>query len=1294
MRKLRSCFICLLSLVLLINYIPADAIILAQSDPDKEIKEFPGFDMAGFDPYFELAISSAQKEQVNELLPNDIEVVLTDGSKEKIPASWECDVDILKTEYKLYTYNLVLPEGYRLSAELQEKCDSFEIGLPFTDVKIEDDQYFIGAKSNYPLKDIENTWKTLSDEKLREYFDGNNAQNIYFFLNTLSEDDLNILLKRDTPLADEVKVSDREDHYITMTYYEYIISHKDDYDLDAARETYFTNNGSTKNGTGYCYYTFKDGRYYVKYRVDFTIKKDATTGYQADCSTAPTFTIASRISSTGGTAPATGIFTDAVFTVNNSGKMSRSWTTNTTYAYSTTNSNYRVNYNGTTRYMTAVWQVFRIKITGVKKPAYTYVNSYEENTVGDTRWNFAQFFWSATYDNLGKVACDHEEYLQGKILFNRAVTCNTFYVQQNMRTTGLGTTQNGPDYGFGTHSTMTIPFKHPTLTTYFNPNGGTGSTASESGSYNDVWNSSRGLPTPASLGFTKTGYHYTTGSEWFSGATEYAAGDVSITCDDIFPIEGASDGVTVNSSLANSSSNTKPSRSKTLYVNWTPNTYRVYYDSNKPSSAAGSVMGSTAMSSHVYDQAQDLSTNGYYLNGWEFAGWNTSPSGTGTSYYNREQVINLSSVDNDIVILYAQWNYVGDPDPTYTVKYYANEPEQAGNAGNHVTGSMSNSYHTYGVSQRLNTNNYALSGWTFKGWNTKADGSGKSYSDREYVLNLTDVDGATVSLYAQWEPNPYTVKYLPNAPAGLTAEGNTPDSNGKSDYPHTLSKNEYSVPGYRFLGWAESANGPVKYTDEETITRRATVSGEEIKLYAVWEEIPAGQEPVIVNYLKGDKDATGEEKSETIEAGVDEYVIKANTSDFTNFALEDGTFIGWDYSDNNRTGAAQYTKGELPYRETLGEILKHSEYRIQTAAAVKPSILNFFGTTAYAADDEMLEVDIKAVWDYAPSILPADGSDADTFEVSYYEGETVTKDDLIGLVKATDNEDDDAELTEKIVIKEIKYAPGKITGGVKDEAGYTESWSDDMPDDAFLDTWFMQMEKDAQVTHTIKYEVTDSAGNTTEYTCKVNVKYNNAPVFKDVTLYYSLEEAKGGAINRQEVFEKVRAWDKEDCADHSGDDSCLKADTICDFTKERAVLAGFDAEVFKSYGKPGYEVYELKAVDQYGKEGKGKLRIVILMDGETGETTAQVRFIDKENFEKNKAVTDGIENPSMEIYAEMNEKPENKKGGLIVGSIWYVNEEYRNLAEGILDENVTPIEEYTKVFTQKDIQKKKEELNN
>ncbi len=40
--------------------------------------------------------------------------------------------------------------------------------------------------------------------------------------------------------------------------------------------------------------------------------------------------------------------------------------------------------------------------------------------------------------------------------------------------------------------------------------------------------------------------------------------------------------------------------------------------------------------------------------------------------------------------------------------------------------------------------------YTFLGWNTKADGSGTSYSDQAYVRLLSNTSGATVTLYAQW----------------------------------------------------------------------------------------------------------------------------------------------------------------------------------------------------------------------------------------------------------------------------------------------------------------------------------------------------------------------------------------------------------------------------------------------------------------------------------------------------------------------------------------------------------------
>ena len=45
----------------------------------------------------------------------------------------------------------------------------------------------------------------------------------------------------------------------------------------------------------------------------------------------------------------------------------------------------------------------------------------------------------------------------------------------------------------------------------------------------------------------------------------------------------------------------------------------------------------------------------------------------------------------------------------------------------------------------LNANTFTLSNYDFTGWNTKADGSGDSYSDKQTV-SLTGV----VTLYAQW----------------------------------------------------------------------------------------------------------------------------------------------------------------------------------------------------------------------------------------------------------------------------------------------------------------------------------------------------------------------------------------------------------------------------------------------------------------------------------------------------------------------------------------------------------------
>ena len=53
----------------------------------------------------------------------------------------------------------------------------------------------------------------------------------------------------------------------------------------------------------------------------------------------------------------------------------------------------------------------------------------------------------------------------------------------------------------------------------------------------------------------------------------------------------------------------------------------------------------------------------------------------------------------------------------------------------------------YKLSDKLFTNGNMV----LTGWNTRKDGSGTTYAANEEVLQMTDEDGASVVLYAQWK---------------------------------------------------------------------------------------------------------------------------------------------------------------------------------------------------------------------------------------------------------------------------------------------------------------------------------------------------------------------------------------------------------------------------------------------------------------------------------------------------------------------------------------------------------------
>ena len=155
-----------------------------------------------------------------------------------------------------------------------------------------------------------------------------------------------------------------------------------------------------------------------------------------------------------------------------------------------------------------------------------------------------------------------------------------------------------------------------------------------------------------------------------------------------------------------------------------------------------------AMTYGVAAKIQSVSRTGYHI-----TSWTTNADGSGTSYTNGQSVSNLTPTNGAIVDLYAQWAI-----NTYTVVFYK--------YNNQATGTMTDQSFTYGESKALTKNAYALEGYIFNGWNTRANGSGTAYTDEQVVSNLTEENAVKVLLYAQWSlwpgqgtsSNPYIIQ--------------------------------------------------------------------------------------------------------------------------------------------------------------------------------------------------------------------------------------------------------------------------------------------------------------------------------------------------------------------------------------------------------------------------------------------------------------------------------------------------------------------------------------------------------
>ena len=117
------------------------------------------------------------------------------------------------------------------------------------------------------------------------------------------------------------------------------------------------------------------------------------------------------------------------------------------------------------------------------------------------------------------------------------------------------------------------------------------------------------------------------------------------------------------------------------------------------------------------------------------------------------------------IINYVNGVWGGEEPVELTVTFEANGSEYP------VEGTMAPQTVNAKTDTALNANTFTREGYNFKGWNTKADGSGTPYADKATV-NLTE----NTTLYAQWEDNHSLTKVINKKDATCTENGYTGDT--------------------------------------------------------------------------------------------------------------------------------------------------------------------------------------------------------------------------------------------------------------------------------------------------------------------------------------------------------------------------------------------------------------------------------------------------------------------------------------------------------------------------------------
>ena len=327
----------------------------------------------------------------------------------------------------------------------------------------------------------------------------------------------------------------------------------------------------------------------------------------------------------------------------------------------------------------------------------------------------------------------------------------------------------------------------------------------------------------------------------------------------------------------------------------------------------------------------------------------------------------------------------------YTVRYNSNGG----------SGSTSTQTFEYGDTISLRYNNFTRDGYEFLGWGTSRN-SGVDYYEGErvdnYDLDLWN-DGDSITLYAQWKPIGYYVRYNGN---GATS-GSMADTLIQLNGSGTLSKNAYHKERYKFTEWNSKADGSgTSYKEGQVVSGLSSTPADVVNLYAQWEEVK-----YTIEY-KGNGADGGSTESST------HYYDLAQNLNKNGFTRKQYYFDHWNLAKDNSSTSFSDGQSVINLADTNGaKVTLYAQWRENVAPTITTPVL-------YKPDDNEI----------APFITTRDGKTILVIQ----KGDKFTP---LGYATADDYED--GNITNRLEVVENNVPLNE--DGIADESGiYTVTY--------------------------------------------------------------------------------------------------------------------------------------------------------------------------------------------------------------------------------------------------------------